>query len=378
MLLGQEERYGGDLQVSKDHYGYGEVKAFDYGELTARLLMQKYPVCNAMEFDENGLAKTDVEVLIIGFGHMGQDTLKKLIANGQFEGSTFHAHIFDPQCGSIDGFYRRSYYTMLDNYDVNFHPYSGSSIELCDFLDEHAQKLTYIVIAVGNVKTGNSLAYSIMEYLEKAGKKLPIYQCCEGSVICHRNHIESSYTSLHDADILYGGTMDELAIRINHYYSDPNGSAKEQWMASDYFSRMSCRASADFLSSYIFKLCGNQSIEISDKKFENMAKTEHLRWMAFHYIMGYSGMSDEVWNERVEEYRKEAVLTGSGKTRISKDTINKRHACLVPWDELDLLSEKENAVTGKNVDYKQMDRDNIKAVLKILGESDTNRHSGKS
>ena len=100
--------------------------------------------------------------------------------------------------------------------------------------------------------------------------------------------------------------------------------------------------------------------------------------MAFHYTMGYSRMSDEVWNERVEEYRKEAVLTGSGKTRISKDTINKRHACLVPWDELDLLSEKENAVTGKNVDYKQMDRDNIKAVLKILGESDTNRHGGKS
>ena len=57
VLLGQEERYGGDLQVSKDHYGYGEVKAFDYGELTARLLMQKYPVCNAMEFDENGLLK---------------------------------------------------------------------------------------------------------------------------------------------------------------------------------------------------------------------------------------------------------------------------------------------------------------------------------
>jgi hypothetical protein len=40
----------------------------------------------------------------------------------------------------------------------------------------------------------------------------------------------------------------------------------------------------------------------------------------------------------------------------------------VTWDELDMLSEKENEVTGKSVDYKQMDRDNVKVVLKLLEE----------
>ena len=369
VLLGQEESHGGDLQVGKDHYGYGEVKAFDHAELTARLLVQKYPICKAVEFDDNGLAKADVEVLVIGFGHMGQDVLKKLVANGQFAGSSFHAHVFDPACGMIDGFFRRSYAGLLENYDVNFYPYSGQSVKFCDFLEEHAKTLTYIVIAVGSLKKGSELAYSIMELLNVYGRKMPVYQCCDDSVVCHRNHVESEYSCLHDADILYGGTMDEFAMKINHYYCGSDGSEKEQWFSSDYFSRMSCRASADFLSAYLFRLCGNQSIEISDKKMENMSITEHLRWCGFHYSMGYTKMSDEVWEKRAEEYRKEIALGGKGRTRISKDTVDKRHACLVSWDELDVLSAKESAVTGKDTDYKQMDRDNIKVVLKLLEEN---------
>ena len=369
VLLGQEEGHGGDLQVGKDHYGYGEVKAFDHAELTARLLVQKYPICKAVEFDDNGLAKADVEVLVIGFGHMGQDVLKKLVANGQFAGSSFHAHVFDPACGMIDGFFRRSYAGLLENYDVNFYPYSGQSVKFCDFLEEHAKTLTYIVIAVGSLKKGSELAYSIMELLNVYGRKMPVYQCCDDSVVCHRSHVESEYSCLHDADILYGGTMDEFAMKINHYYCGPDGSEKEQWFSSDYFSRMSCRASADFLSAYLFRLCGNQSIEISDKKMENMSITEHLRWCGFHYSMGYTKMSDEVWEKRAEEYRKEIALGGKGRTRISKDTADKRHACLVSWDELDALSAKESAVTGKDTDYKQMDRDNIKVVLKLLEEN---------
>ena len=369
VLLGQEEGHGGDLQVGKDHYGYGEVKAFDHAELTARLLVQKYPICKAVEFDDNGLAKADVEVLVIGFGHMGQDVLKKLVANGQFAGSSFHAHVFDPACGMIDGFFRRSYAGLLENYDVSFYPYSGQSVKFCDFLEEHAKTLTYIVVAVGSLKKGSELAYSIMELLNGYGRKMPVYQCCDDSVVCHRNHVESEYSCLHDADILYGGTMDEFAMKINHYYCGPDGSEKEQWIASDYFSRMSCRASADFLSAYLFRLCGNQSIEIPDKKMENMSMTEHLRWCGFHYSMGYTKMSDEVWEKRAEEYRKEIALGGKGSTRISKDTVDKRHACLVSWDELDVLSAKESAVTGKDTDYKQMDRDNIKVILKLLEEN---------
>jgi len=77
-------------------------------------------------------------------------------------------------------------------------------------------------------------------------------------------------------------------------------------------------------------------------------------------------MSDEAWEKRAEEYRRELALGGIGRTRISKDAAGKRHACLIPWDDMDELSKRENAVTGKNIDYKQMDRDNVKVVLDLM------------
>ena len=368
ILLGQEEEHGGDLQAGREHYGYGEVKAFDHAELTARLLMQKYPICNAVSFDDKGLATADVEVLLVGFGPMGQEVLKKMIANGQFAGSKFRAHVFYPACGNVDGFYRRKNVAMLKEYEVNFYPHNGRSIPFCDFLEEHAESLTYMVVAVGNMKKGSEIAYDIIDFLAKKGREMPVYQCCTDNVICHRNHRESEYASLQDLDVLYGGGMDDLAMRINHFYNDPKGLAKEQWMNCDYFSRMSCRASADFLSGYLGKLCEDHSKELTAEKLENMAITEHLRWNAFHFSMGYARMSVETWNERAKTFRKEVAMGGVGHIRISKDAVNKLHACLVDWDELDALSERENEVTGKNVDYKQMDRDNVGVVLKLMQE----------
>ena len=71
-------------------------------------------------------------------------------------------------------------------------------------------------------------------------------------------------------------------------------------------------------------------------------------------------MSREECIKRAELYQKD------NKVRILKDTTLKRHACLIPWDDLDELSVFENSYTGKNVDYKQMDRENIKAVIGII------------
>ena len=35
--------------------------------------------------------------------------------------------------------------------------------------------------------------------------------------------------------------------------------------------------------------------------------------------------------------------------------------------DLDILSDKENKITGRNVDYKQMDKDNVRVVKEMLG-----------
>ncbi len=361
-ILGREELEGAKLLNHKDKYGYGQVKVFDKTELIARLLMQKYPLCNAVEFDENGKAKEDLEILLIGFGRLGQEILKKFVANGQFEGINFKVRVYDPCYESIDGFYQLRYAQMLENYDIKFFDRDGRSRHLTSYINENCSNIKYIVTAVGNEELGREIATSIQELLHEKKKSLPIYQCTKNSVLCYRFNEERTISSLNDANILYGGKMDDLAKEINHYYCGEDGSLEEQWAECDYFSRMSCRASADYLSS-LFKrldLKGKNKDELSQELLENLAKTEHIRWMGFHYSMGFSGMDEQTLKDRAEQYRKDPSI------RILKDMSNKRHACLIPWDELDKLSAFENSVTGKNLDYKQMDRDNVTVMLKLL------------
>ena len=68
------------------------------------------------------------------------------------------------------------------------------------------------------------------------------------------------------------------------------------------------------------------------------------------------------WTRRAEVYKEEVAQTGTGRIRIGKNLEQRLHGCLIDWDDLDELSKRENAVTGKNVDYKQMDRNNILAI----------------
>ncbi|MBO7333279.1 MAG: hypothetical protein J6U67_00155, partial [Lachnospiraceae bacterium] len=102
---------------------------------------------------------------------------------------------------------------------------------------------------------------------------------------------------------------------------------------------------------------------IPEEKAWNFAKTEHLRWNAFHFTMGFSLMPDEELNKRIEEYKTD------NKVRITNNKAKRHHACLTNWDDLDRLSKLVTDATGKETDYKQMDLENIKAVAGLLKEN---------
>ena len=111
---------------------------------------------------------------------------------------------------------------------------------------------------------------------------------------------------------------------------------------------------------------------------ENLAVTEHMRWCAFHYVMGFTCMSEETWQARAQLYLNETKAKGSSSLRLGKDMKNRLHACLIPWEALDALSDRENAVTGGQVDYKAMDRNNVLALPQILAAAQaiTDEHKG--
>lgn len=77
-------------------------------------------------------------------------------------------------------------------------------------------------------------------------------------------------------------------------------------------------------------------------------------------------MPEEEFRSRAEMWRKEKEEKGSSCVSLTKDTGKRLHACLIPWGELDALSEKEFQVSGRKPDYKQMDRNNVIAVRSVL------------
>ncbi len=133
VLLGVDEFRGMNFINSEDAYGYGDVISFDELAISARVLINKYPVCNAIKFDGNAKALEDVNALIVGFGRIGHEVLRKIIANSQFYGSKFKAVIYDPNFNRRDGFFRSQYSNMFANYDIEFEPQDGRGVKFLNF-----------------------------------------------------------------------------------------------------------------------------------------------------------------------------------------------------------------------------------------------------
>ncbi len=372
VLLGEEETHTARLQAYGDRYGFGNVTVFGPADMAARLLIQKYPPAATITFDENGAATQDFDAVIIGFGRVGQAVLKQMVMSAQFEGSNFHLGVFAPDCNKVTGYMSVTNHSLLENYDIQFHDFDGRSRQMYEWLSQKKDSLRYIVVATGSSKTNSEISSEIARYLGRAGSTARVYRCEYSGVTCYTDGaIPPKQQSVYTADLLCTGKMDAMAVLLNHSYSSNDKTPQENWAVCDYFSRMSSRASADFMPSVLIAAgkTPQQAVEnwdLSPEMLENLARTEHLRWCAFHYAMGFETMPRQVYEEREKQYIQEKSATGHSGLRIGKDMVLRQHACLIPWEELDALSARENSVTGGNRDYKEADRKNIRAVPSLL------------
>lgn len=367
------------LQVLGDSYGYGAVTAVQESGLTARTLIQQYPPCDHISFDENGRATEDFEVLLVGFGHVGQTVLRQLVMNGQFEGSTFRAAVFAPDCNAVKGYFSRTYAQVLKNYDIRFYSFDARSEQLYDYLQERGRSIKYLAVCTGSEKMNNEIAEDLTGYLQGIGVDLPAYLCShQGVKKFSPGDGTTKHHDLYRPEVMSMEHMDALAMLVNSQYQHDDGRTPLQhWLQCDYFSRMSCRATADFLPAML-KMVGktkaqvlNSGWKLTPAQTENLSRTEHLRWCAFHFCMGFAPMSREEFDERADTYRRQ-LAEGVKPLRIGKNMQNRTHACLVSWEELDALSEKENKITGKSVDYKAMDTENVLMIPRLLGSDEKN------
>lgn len=373
VILGQEEAAVSNLQISGENYGYGFVSAVDEAQLSARLLTRNYPPCDTIDFDADGRACDDFDALLIGFGRVGQAALNSLVMNGQFEGSCFRTAVFSPDCLSVDGKFHAQSRELARHYDISFYPYDARSRQFYEYLEQKGGKLKYAVICINNDKISHEIAQDLCEFCVRKGIALPVYRCTHQGVLAYDADGTVKYShSLYQPELLCHDELDRMAMAINHrYQAVSDRTAVQTWMECDYFSRLSCRASADFMPAMV-RAAGKTPQQVADgdwdltaQQLENLSRTEHLRWCAFHYCMGYSPMTAEEFDARAAQYRRQKAA-GEATIRIGKNVADRTHACLVEWEELDALSAQENAITGKKLDYKAMDTDNVRIVPELL------------
>ena len=341
VLLGTEEWKGMFLQAGAGQYGYGNVLSFEECEMSARLLINEYPLCDAIAFDDDGRAEEDMNVLIIGFGRSGHEVMRKVIANGQFEGSSFHLTIYDPDFGRRTGFFRSQYPTMFANYDVSFEPHDGRSREIFRFIQDNAASLKYIVVCLKDRDIARGIALHIIDRLSTIGCARNVYTCDNEGVRCYSHSVgESKTIGLYGSGLLYSGELDSYAKALNHRYCGGR-SADEDWKECAYFDRMSSRASVDYLVPLIRRVKG-EAVKLTINQLENLAKSEHLRWCAFHCTFGFDVMEKEEFAARLRLRQDEIREFGKSSLKATKDSQARTHVCLVEWDELDEISRIEN------------------------------------
>ncbi len=373
VVLGHEESAISQLQSTPEKYGYGFVSALNEPQMAARLLVSKYPPCNTISFDNDGKATEDFDALVIGFGQVGQAVIKTLVMNSQFEGSNFHLSVFATDCNNTDGRFSDQLSSLLSNYDITLNGFDARSRKMYEYLAQHRDTLKYVVISTGREDINHEIAEDLVDYFGRYGCSVPIFKCSRKGISAYAaDGTVSESHNVYRSELLCGDALDKMAMIINHQYQSSSRTPLQNWMECDYFSRQSCRASADFFPAMLRSAgkTAEQAIagqwNLTDAQKENLSKTEHLRWCAFHYCMGFSAMTDEEFNNRAAMYTQQLAENGSSKLRISKNMSARTHACLVSWDELKVLSEKEAAVTGEYRDYQAMDTDNVMAVPKLL------------
>ena len=231
--------------------------------------------------------------------------------------------------------------------------------------------MCYVVAAAEDEGFNLEIGQAIRNHFAGHGLKAPLLALALGSAggigqgentvfFSRRQQIYSERVLIHEE-------TDAMAMAVNLAYAG-GGDGRGLWHDLPPAKQESSRAAADFIPTMLH-LAGISAGEATDAALfkgrlvenapllENLARTEHLCWNAFHYAMGYTLMPLEEVEGRAQQ----------GITPVQKDMAALRHAGLVGWDELDALSQRLGALMMRStLDYKQMDRANVVQIPRTL------------
>lgn len=414
-------------------------------QLIAKDFINKYPLLEMPGIKVDNakclVSEGDFNILLIGFGSVGQDVLTEIVCNGQFVQSyaagkpvqvRLHVDIVEQDNKVIEEYCirhplatRHPRFSAQDQdecFDVNFVLPDKTSednssvndkvrVEDKTFDDWFRSRLEYkdkegntikrnpynriIVCLKGDDKT-LGIANKIVEFARRQGveiganvvfarvkdparnRYLPQGRICSCHTRSHQPDPVSNITLFGDLKDIYAfcrinvETVDTMAKVLNSRYGDCGNKLADvakreaKWCDASFFDQLSSRAAAEGQrnilmllglaycrlgeSKSIAKLPGEIKDMLNDENssvLRTLAINEHLRWNAFHIMMGYRPWKVRVCDRKGMEpdARKDLPEPKPGKIRANQLATIGKHADIVPFDtlpEIDMLLEEWN------------------------------------
>lgn len=372
--------------IKKFDLGY-DVQFFNECDLSARKLINLAGPHEVMQFNnKTGLPLVGYEVfkvIILGFGPLGQQVFKKLLCNGQFEGSRFEAVIIDRNIHNITGQFKTRYPGIFTHYNIIIGECEVFSDRFYEILSQHILDSRYIAICLDDDNINLKVAADIEMIINR---QLTDQEYIQERIIAvnirNKEHVfESDLIPLQEEYILFGqyeqiltdevlinDEMDTIAVQCHIMYSEESES-DIPWTQVSLFDKQSNRAIAAFIPAFLkimgFRLVDttNQGVNLVSKEEyfthlnehpilkENLGRTEHKRWCAFHFSEGWDRLP-------IEHIRPE--------DKGHKDEKRRLHACLVEWEGLETVSKEVSKVINKEINFQSYDLKYIVGIPEVL------------
>ena len=390
-----------------------ELHIFNQSDLTACQFVEQHPMLNCPGIKENIdtdalMVRGRFNLLLLGFGWAGRELLNKCICDAQFVGSTFSATVVDRHLKKKYGHYPVLFDECVREYNLDFNPEGVCDIYVPRFykwLSNRLRQFNRVIVALGDDKLNIEVSGRIARLFLSDGKMT--VDECRGLVFAHvrqrtkYNHyydnrentaipftVFGNVEGIYKQDEVIAETRDDIAKAVNFVYDRHNvplfasidmNAADTLWKGQEkndegnykvatLFDKDSSRAVVQNLDNIARVAGGDAKLEQlikaeqgdsrAKQKLDILAENEHLRWNAFQFTRG------------IRCWPLDEISTTNGKQR---DTTQKliRHGCLVPFAQLDAVSEKVNALRRQKndsriEDYTEVDRRIIRHFPRFL------------
>ncbi len=347
-----------------------DYSIFSVPEIIAQQLVRTYNPSKYVAIDgAKGVATQDFEVMVIGFGRNGRNMLRRIIEFGQFEGSRFHATVVDREVDQKIGSFDANYPGVMKNYLIEPIADCVGSKSFFSLVKERSSRLKQIVISLDSDSLNVKIAIEVNKIFSAMGlndidiiivtRERDNYLYLHNSDDFDSIHCIGQNVDTFTEDIIINESLwNKAKATHDHYNSTKALERRKPWSSLESIKRQSNISASLHIGTKLSllgltkeQLCSMSREEYMEyitgdkERYENLARTEHLRWNATYFSRGWQPLP----------------LSTLKDNSISQDHHRKLHVCLVSWEELVAV---EKFFDGEP--YQRYDFDNIDAMYELV------------